>query len=177
MCQRCTQPTRQRTNFIQNCKVSASRSTIKVLFLPDHKPKHSQDDSITQCAVVLGQLENITHALVTSLNSVFVDQLEKLVQSEELINIYAMKEKVSNSKRQVDAAYRKLLEHKAEKPSEAEPKLQKSVEDGTKQLDEVLAEGLRKAEQWDKAARQEISSALTACTFPPLSVIFDLGAY
>lgn len=121
------------------------------------------DEHVNACGVVLAQLEALNHALVSSLSTVFVEPIDKLVQSEEKVNISEAKDKLSTSRRQVDSAYRKVLEHKAEK-AEADPKLQKALEDSVKSLEEVAAEGARRADLWDKASKQEISAALSSCT-------------
>lgn len=123
---------------------------------------HLLDEHVNACGVVLAQLEALNHALVSSLSAVFVEPIDKLVQSEEKVNISEAKEKLSTSRRQMDSAYRKVLEHRAEK-AEADPKLQKALEDSVKSLEEVAAEGARRADLWDKAAKQEISAALSSC--------------
>ena len=164
---------RRQENSTKNSRISASRKGNKVNRL--HRMSRASltlaaDEHVSACGVVLAQLESLYHSLVTSLTSVFVEQIDKLVQSEEKVNISDAKERLVSSRRQVDVALRKLLEHKAEK-TDNDPKTQKALEDGLKTLDEQLAEGARRADLWDKAARQEIYAALAACMQAAISLL------
>lgn len=114
------------------------------------------------CGVALAQLEALHHALVTSLSAAFVEQVDKLVQSEEKVNISEAKEKLSASRRQLDSALRKTLEQRAEK-AETDLRVQKVLEESVRALEDSVAEGQRRADLWDRASRQEVSAALAAC--------------